>query len=840
MKTHERRTKRLAQNSLRMSSSAPAAPPPTSATGSAVCKQFQPDDALLVLNVQNSFMEKREVRAGVTPRYGLPANWTSAGEIPAGPLPVPGSSGIIDVVNAWIDFAKAGTVIATLDYHPPTHCSFCDIMDGGIKGGTYCIRGVGQSPDVFDLTFNESHVCLDEISAADFASATYFQWAPHSVAATVDARVDPYVALPDDAIVVKLGTQQMRDDYSAFAPSARVSTAPAGTHDMQPDANANLAPASRNLVTELEKVAARRLFLVGLATDYVVKRTAYAALAQKSGNSSQWTVALLSAATRGIVPSPSAQVLDEVKNAANGHVLVASDPVDAMDELCAGTCDAAVYTTQCAPGEFCQNVSGRAWGECASCGCLNGGSCQPDGSCLCVYPYAGPVCDGGMTREGLVLTASALSVLVALALAPLIVFGFVRLRRWWRARGRAKLHEQAELEASAERDQRAQEAERHECSFWFVSAAQLLESTEKSLPSFVELQKRGHGFLSRHTITRDGAFRGSYSRRYVAVSHRWFARDSPDKDGQQLNKIKAYLRAHPEVQWVWYDYWCMPQGNRSPAQRVSFDYMLQHVNYLYLGCSVLVLLDLSYLSRFWTQFEAWLSFQVPSPQGLAGMLARSSSDVLVTTDDAEANLAAANLAAASHAHASPGGIASPARSSPTSRRRLQQNSGRCTVVPIYNANTIICSYLRAMWAEKTPAEAHEILAKEDVTVTSLKDKEMHLPKILRLNEEIMNVLSGAPPPAVDRDASADRLERALLAAAIADNAVKLETARAEAVKARAEAAHAELEKAEEELKRLEKVEKELEGTMSMSKIEQSLSEQQRSQVNWRDLGPLSV
>ena len=78
------------------------------------------------------------------------------------------------------------------------------------------------------------------------------------------------------------------------------------------------------------------------------------------------------------------------------------------------------------------------------------------------------------------------------------------------------------------------------------------------------------------------------------------------------------------------------------------------------------------------------------------------------------------------------------------------------------------------------------------------------------------------------------------AAAIADNAVKLETARAEAVKARAEAAHAELEKAEEELKRLEKVEKELEGTMSMSKIEQSLSEQQRSQVNWRDLGPLSV
>ena len=241
----------------------------------------------------------------------------------------------------------------------------------------------------------------------------------------------------------------------------------------------------------------------------------------------------------------------------------------------------------------------------------------------------------------------------------------------------------------------AQEAERHECSFWFVSAAQLLESTEKSLPSFVELKRRGHGFLSRHTITRDGAFRGSYSRRYVAVSHRWFARDSPDKDGQQLNKIKAYLRAHPEVQWVWYDYWCMPQGNRSPAQHVSFDYMLQHVNYLYPAArSWFYSTSLSVSLR--TQFEAWLSFQVPSPQGLAGMLARSSSGVLVTTDDAEANLAAANLAA-SHAH-QPGGIASPARSSPTSRRRLQQNRVGAPWCPS-TMRTRSSARTRAMWAE---------------------------------------------------------------------------------------------------------------------------------------------
>ena len=37
--------------------------------------------------------------------------------------------------------------------------------------------------------------------------------------------------------------------------------------------------------------------------------------------------------------------------------------------------------------------------------------------------------------------------------------------------------------------------------------------------------------------------------------------------------------------------------------------MLLNVNYLYLSMPVLILLDLSYQSRFWTQFEAWLSMQ---------------------------------------------------------------------------------------------------------------------------------------------------------------------------------------------------------------------------------------
>ena len=47
----------------------------------------------------------------------------------------------------------------------------------------------------------------------------------------------------------------------------------------------------------------------------------------------------------------------------------------------------------------------------------------------------------------------------------------------------------------------------------------------------------------------------------------------------------------------------MPQGKRTPAEKVAFKHMLSNINLLYLGCHVLVLLDLSYMSRFWVWAE---------------------------------------------------------------------------------------------------------------------------------------------------------------------------------------------------------------------------------------------
>ena len=86
--------------------------------------------------------------------------------------------------------------------------------------------------------------------------------------------------------------------------------------------------------------------------------------------------------------------------------------------------------------------------------------------------------------------------------------------------------------------------------------------------------------LVEKTITRDGAFRASpKDEGILAVSHRWFNPAQPDKDGLQLHEIKEHLVKHEELKFVWFDYWCMPQGERTPAEDVAFLHMLKKINW---------------------------------------------------------------------------------------------------------------------------------------------------------------------------------------------------------------------------------------------------------------------
>merc|ERR1712232_449575 len=112
-----------------------------------------------------------------------------------------------------------------------------------------------------------------------------------------------------------------------------------------------------------------------------------------------------------------------------------------------------------------------------------------------------------------------------------------------------------------------------------------------------------------------------------------------------------------------------PQGaDKTPSEKLFFKWMLQEINSLYLGCSVLCLIDISYLSRFWTQFEAWLAMQEATKDGL---------------------------------------------------RAAPEKTRRCTLTCIHNASAgAEDRKLEAMWSHRTPAEAFQVLKAPDLTVKS--------------------------------------------------------------------------------------------------------------------------
>ena len=115
-------------------------------------------------------------------------------------------------------------------------------------------------------------------------------------------------------------------------------------------------------------------------------------------------------------------------------------------------------------------------------------------------------------------------------------------------------------------------------------------------------------------------------------------RVAPDRGGEQLRTLKTHLddpdNAH--IEWVWYDYWSMlqrpPDGSdddREPAEKKMFGWMLNNVNLLYLGGSVLLMVDLSYISRFWVRACPGERARPPRPRCVRGGRPRGCVVLLV-------------------------------------------------------------------------------------------------------------------------------------------------------------------------------------------------------------------
>jgi hypothetical protein len=212
----------------------------------------------------------------------------------------------------------------------------------------------------------------------------------------------------------------------------------------------------------------------------------------------------------------------------------------------------------------------------------------------------------------------------------------------------------------------------------------------KTLPCFQRIQAEYPNWLSLFPISLQSSISGEYGKELLAVSHRWETSEEPDPDGEQLEAVKNHLRQHTQVNFVWYDYWCLPQDGeckRTATETRFFRNCLENSTTLFLGLDVLILLDLQYQVRFWTQFEAWLSMRSTCADGLVG---------------------------------------------------ASQNF-RAYIVCLGLANQDHRQALLTTWAETSVRDAFIMLSNKEVLVTNQKDKASQLPKIVHINHAIRRV-----------------------------------------------------------------------------------------------------
>ena len=147
-----------------------------------------------------------------------------------------------------------------------------------------------------------------------------------------------------------------------------------------------------------------------------------------------------------------------------------------------------------------------------------------------------------------------------------------------------------------------QAASGNACRFYMLKADLLREGHFDHFPKHRDVVNGGFGKYM--TITASEAVRGLYRGNILAVSHRWETKGDPDPTGEQFVALCDHVKLHTSIKFVWIDYCCISQGERSADELKEFKFMLSNMNFLYLGCSVLVLLDLTYMGRFWVFFSS--------------------------------------------------------------------------------------------------------------------------------------------------------------------------------------------------------------------------------------------
>ena len=234
--------------------------------------------------------------------------------------------------------------------------------------------------------------------------------------------------------------------------------------------------------------------------------------------------------------------------------------------------------------------------------------------------------------------------------------------------------------------------------FYFIKAAKLRTCEDKVLPKMQDLRRQKPDWFVEKEISLDKAVNHEYVDKVLSVSHRWEKPGDPDIKGVQFAAIKTHLNSPQgkKFELVWMDYYCAPQKERNAEEERIFEQTLRFISHLFLGSSILILCDRTYTTRFWTLFEAWLSMQTTTANGL---------------------------------------------------KPAAKDKRRCSIVPIHLASDLTAKELESMMGNKTVDEAYDILDSPDINVTNQKDKGQQLTKLLALDAQVSQAMQPAAPPA---------------------------------------------------------------------------------------------
>ena len=163
--------------------------------------------------------------------------------LPGGTLPVPEGDKVIPIINRLAPAFR--NVVITQDWHPPGHISFAS-----------------------------SHPGKKPFETVSLPYGTQVLWPDHCIQGTADAEVNRELRIPHAQLIIRKGYRQHVDSYSAFLEADRKT--------------------KTGLTGYLQERGFKRVFLVGLATDFCV---AWSALdARRAG----FEAYVVEDATRGI------------------------------------------------------------------------------------------------------------------------------------------------------------------------------------------------------------------------------------------------------------------------------------------------------------------------------------------------------------------------------------------------------------------------------------------------------------------------------------------------------------------------------------------------------------